>query len=230
MSEGELVALVGESGCGKTVLLKHLNALLTPTEGKVAVHGMTLSNLDGNDLKALRRSTGMVFQNSALFDSMTIGENLAMAAHWSPPLQNSQKENIRLNLKRVGLGEIGHLYPAALSGGMKKRVAIARALMMKPELLLYDEPTTGLDPKRAYAIMDLIESINHEDGITSLVVTHDLSCIHMFDRVVMMHEGRIHFEGAPFTFMNTNDTVVKDYLGISTVQISESEGNHDFSQ
>lgn len=220
---GELVALIGESGCGKSVLIKHINALLRPDRGTISVHGRDLSTLHGESLKKLRRNIGMVFQNAALFDSMTIAENMALAAHWQKQITAEQHQEIQAALHRMGLDDIEALYPSALSGGMKKRVAIARALVMKPSLMLYDEPTTGLDPPRASAITQLIEMLNWEDELTSIVVTHDLSRITAFDRVVMLQNGRIHFDGPPALLLTEKDPTIKRFIITSSAPISMEE-------
>jgi len=216
---GELVALIGESGCGKSVLIKHINALLRPDSGKIHIQGTDLNTLHGEKLKMLRRRIGMVFQNAALFDSMSIAENMALAAHWPQPVSAAQAQEIHFALHRMGLENIGHLYPSALSGGMKKRVAIARALVMKPSLMLYDEPTTGLDPPRAAAITELIEMLNWEDDLTSIVVTHDLSRIAAYDRVVMLQQGRIHFDGPPALLLSSQDKSIKRFVQTSSAPV-----------
>lgn len=210
--EGELMAIIGESGCGKSVLLKHINGLLRPDRGAVRMRGRDHAQRSQEEMKSLRRSMGMVFQNSALFDSITVAQNMAMAARWNGDLSASQLKEIESILIRVGLKGILHAYPASLSGGMQKRVAIARALMMKPQILLYDEPTTGLDPPRAWSIMNLIEHLSREDDVTSVVVTHDLSRIQLFDKVVMLYKGRVHFDGDPDAFLASTDPTVSDYL------------------
>jgi phospholipid/cholesterol/gamma-HCH transport system ATP-binding protein len=196
---GETMVVLGASGSGKTVLLKHMNGLIRPDRGEVWIDGRNIVGLEEPELLEVRKKVGMVFQGSALFDSLTLGENVAypLREHtgWSDERVRARTREV---LGLVGLDGSEHLYPAELSGGMKKRAALARALALRPQALLYDEPTTGLDPSMKQRINRLIRDLQRQLGLTSVVVTHDLeSAFAVGDRLALLHEGRIRFVGTP---------------------------------
>lgn len=194
---GETVAVLGGSGSGKSVLLKHLNGLVRPDRGRVAVLGCDVAHLPERDLVELRRRVSYIFQGAALFDSLTVGENVAfpMLEHRIGDAGQIESRVVEL-LSSVGLAGAERLMPSELSGGMKKRVALARGLALQPEIVLYDEPTAGLDPLTGRAIADLIATVAAASNVTSLVVTHDLVLARALGgRVAFLHDGVIEFLG-----------------------------------
>ena len=211
---GECLVVIGRSGSGKSVLLKHVIGLLLPDEGVALVNGVDVASLDDAELLALREDMGMLFQSGALFDSMTVGENVGLALREHTPLGETQIEMIvGEKLALVGLKGTEDLRPSSLSGGMKKRAALARALAMNPKIMLYDEPTTGLDPITADVINRLIRRLQERLGMTSIVVTHDMrSAYHVADHIAMLHEGRIHAIGAPADIQATRDPVLRQFI------------------
>jgi phospholipid/cholesterol/gamma-HCH transport system ATP-binding protein len=220
---GQTVALIGESGCGKTMLLKSVVGLIEPTQGKVLYDGVDILSLGDVDMTKLRRKFGFVFQNAALFDSMTIGQNVAF-----PAVQHnlaSERAIDRMVLDRlaeVGLPEVVlNKRPSQLSGGMRKRVGIARALILKPELMLYDEPTTGLDPIMSDVINELMLRTRFKEKITSLIVTHDMRTARkVADRVIMLYpfarlrrgENQVIYDGPPEGLDQTKDSRVRQFV------------------
>ncbi|MDR1479225.1 MAG: ATP-binding cassette domain-containing protein [Planctomycetaceae bacterium] len=225
VEDGETVAIVGESGCGKTVLLKTMIRLFKPECGNVIFDGHDLGELTYFELAQTRMRYGFVFQQAALFDSMTIGENIAF-----PLVQHTNKSNKEIReivmdlLNEVGLSEqVLTRKPAELSGGMRKRVGLARALALEPEIILYDEPTTGLDPIMSNVINELIISTHQKHNVTSVLVTHDLkSVFKVADRVVMLYplakldnsEPQIIFDGKPEKLANCNDKRVREFVSV----------------
>jgi phospholipid/cholesterol/gamma-HCH transport system ATP-binding protein len=201
VARGETLVIIGASGGGKSVILKHCIGLLKPDAGEVRVEGKVISSPDGVDAQTIRRRMGMLFQGSALFDSMNAGENIKFAVReHRPELSEAQLDALmREKLQLVHLSpDMSSKLPNELSGGMKKRLALARALALEPEILLYDEPTTGLDPVTAGVIDDLVLDMQRQLGVTSLVVTHDMPSAHKIaDRIAMLHEGKIIFIGTP---------------------------------
>lgn len=212
---GETIVIIGRSGCGKSVLIKHIVGLLEPDSGFVKVEGKVVSDLSQKDLYELRKNFGFLFQGSALFDSMTVGENVSL------PLVES-KNNFSKNdilkiveekLALVGLEDILNLKPSELSGGMKKRVALARALVTNPSYILYDEPTTGLDPIMSDSIDNLIKDLSGKLNVTSIVVTHDMYSVkNVANRVAMMNDGIIYFTGKPEELVKSSDNVIEDFI------------------
>lgn len=195
---GETVVVLGGSGEGKSVFLKHINGLLRPDSGEVEVLGCPVSCLGENALVELRRRVSYIFQQGALFDSLTVGENVAFPLREHRRLSEDELDSrVSTLLNRVGLGGTERLSPAELSGGMRKRVALARGLALDPEVILYDEPTAGLDPLTGIAIVGLIRQVTRDTGATSLVVTHDLAvATELADRVAFLSAGGFAFTGA----------------------------------
>jgi phospholipid/cholesterol/gamma-HCH transport system ATP-binding protein len=215
IKEGESLAIIGKSGCGKSVLLKHIVGLLQPDEGYIKFDGSIIGELNRKDLYAVRRRFGYLFQGAALFDSMTVEENVSLAlVENKTNFSKQQMSNIvEEKLQLVGLQGIQKLKPAELSGGMKKRVALARVLVTNPDYILYDEPTTGLDPVMSDAIDDLIKSLNEKLKVTSIIVTHDMFSVkNTADIIAMMHQGKIYFSGTIDELTNNEDPVVQKFI------------------
>jgi phospholipid/cholesterol/gamma-HCH transport system ATP-binding protein len=214
ISKRETLVIIGQSGCGKSVLLKHIMGLLKPEQGKVIVDGVDITHVTQKELYGIRRKFGMVFQSSALFDSMTVGENVVLGLRERREVSSKEMEEIcEDKLGLVGLSGASHLKPAELSGGMKKRAAIARALAMNPEYILYDEPTTGLDPIIADRINELILDLQKGLHKTTIAVTHDMhSANKIADRIAMLHEGKVIFQGTPDEIRKTDHPVLKQFI------------------
>ncbi len=214
LRKGETTVVIGESGAGKSVLLNHIVLLLKPDAGKVYFHNRRIDDLAERELAGIRPRFGVLFQLSALFDSLTVGQNVAF-----PISEHTRKgrteiaEIVRRKLAMVGLDGIQSKYPAQLSGGQKKRVALARAIALDPEVVLYDEPTTGLDPPRADEINELILKLKSELGVTGVVVTHDMaSAFKVADRIVMLHRGDFIFDGTPDSVRACSDPRVSRFV------------------
>jgi len=212
---GKITVIVGPSGTGKTVLLRHIIGLIRPDRGRVTVDGVDISRLSGHDLNEFRRRFGMLFQNAALFDSLTVAENVAF------PLVESYRGRrlpdvgriVDEKLGLVGLVGIGGKLPSELSGGMRKRVGLARAIVLEPSIILYDEPTTGLDPIMTVAIDNLILSMQQKLSITSVVISHDIdSAFRVADQIAMIHEGRIVECLPPAEFGRSKNPDVRAFL------------------
>jgi phospholipid/cholesterol/gamma-HCH transport system ATP-binding protein len=211
--------ILGQSGCGKSVLLKHLIRLLEPDQGRVRFEGRDVSGFKGEELIAFRRRFGMLFQSAALLDSMTVAENVGLGLREAGAHTPAEIEAIVADkLELVGLMQVSDWYPAELSGGMRKRVGLARAIAASPELLLYDEPTTGLDPVTADLINELIVTLNEKLRVTSIAVTHDLrSAFRIADRLIMLHQGRVHFDGSPEAIRASDDPTVRQFVAGSSL-------------
>jgi len=223
IEKGKTTVVIGPSGCGKTVLIKHIIGLLRPTSGQVFFMGQRIDNLSESRLNKIRVHFGYLFQSGALFDSLTVAENIIFPVRQSFKISSSKdiEELVKLKLKMVGLDGFGDYYPAQLSGGQRKRVALARAIALNPEAMLYDEPTTGLDPIRADVINELILKLQRELQITSIAVTHDMtSAYKIADRIVMLHKGEIIADGSPDYIRNHSDSIVQHFIN---GQVSDEE-------
>lgn len=214
VSMGQITVILGRSGAGKSVLLKHIIGLIRPDRGRIWVEKIDITRLRDKELNEMRKRFGMLFQDAALFDSMSVGTNVAFPLREHTMLR---EEDIRTivtqKLEQVGLPGVEEKMPAELSGGMKRRVGLARALALDPEIVLFDEPTTGLDPPMAEAIEDLIIKTQQRLGRTFVVITHDIqTAFHIAHTVAMMHEGRIVEEGPPEAFRRSSNPVVQTFL------------------
>jgi phospholipid/cholesterol/gamma-HCH transport system ATP-binding protein len=213
IEQGDTLVLLGPSGCGKSVTLKIILGLLKPDRGSVTIDGEELTRMSEDNLIGVRRKMGMVFQGGALFDSLKVSENVGFRLYEEGELDDDEIENlVREKLRYVDLEEAYDMMPADLSGGMKKRVAIARAISSDPEILLYDEPTTGLDPITARSINDLIIRLDRR-GATSIVVTHELeSAFTVAERICMIRDGLIVFDGTVEELKRSDDPWIRTYL------------------
>ncbi|HSB70018.1 MAG TPA: ABC transporter ATP-binding protein [Candidatus Methylomirabilis sp.] len=211
---GESLTIIGGSGTGKSVLLRLVIGLLKPEAGQILLDGQDIVPLPERELLRVRRKVGMVFQGSALFDSLSVGENVAFALREHTALGEAEiAARVREALDMVGLGEVEGMDPAELSGGMRKRVAVARAIALPPRILLYDEPTTGLDPGNVEKIVELILDLKTKLGVTSIVVTHDMpSAMKLSDRIAMLHQGRIAAIGTPEEVQATHHSLIRDFI------------------
>ena len=214
ISNGDSIAIIGQSGTGKSVLLKHLNGLLRPDSGHVSVDNVLINNVSYNELQTIRKKMAMVFQFGALFDSMNVEDNIALAIQSSTDLSNKKIPNrINKSLDLVELSDIKHLMPSEISGGMKKRVGIARAIAINPEYILYDEPTTGLDPITTDKINQLIKKISEKKKVTSVIVTHDMKTLRVTsNKVIMLHEGNIIFNDKTDMLFKSNDKFIQYFV------------------
>ena len=218
INTGESVVIIGRSGGGKSVLLKHLIGLLTPDAGEVLIDGQNIGPMNERQLIEVRRKFGMLFQGAALFDSMTVEENIAFALRRHQNCTEAElREKVREALALVELSGIEQKKPSQLSGGMRKRVGLARAIVYRPEILLYDEPTTGLDPVISDSIDQLIVSIRQKLNVTSVAVTHDMrSARRIGQRIFMLYHGKIYVSGTPDEIFASEDPVVHRFVnGIS---------------
>jgi len=212
LKRGESVVVLGKSGSGKSVLIKCIIGLLKPDKGTIKVFGKNIPDLDHDDLDLIRAKVGFLFQSNALYDSMTVRENLEfpLRRHWIEVIQEDVDTMVMDALKDVGLAHTIDMMPAELSGGMRKRIALARTLILKPEIILYDEPTTGLDTITSKEIIELMIQIQQKYNTTSLIISHDMTCVKMAsNRVVMLIDGRCYMSGTYNELVKSEDSKVK---------------------
>jgi phospholipid/cholesterol/gamma-HCH transport system ATP-binding protein len=214
VAKGEILALIGRSGYGKSVLLKHVAGLMRPDQGCVLIDGKDVGSLRGKELEQVRSRFGFVFQNGALFDSLTVFENVAFPLREKTKLSEQEiKSRVLSILDEVGLTATENKYPAQISGGMIRRTALARALVRSPEIMLFDEPTTGLDPIIGRTILNLIDSSHRRFGFTGIIVTHEIPKVFdIVQKVAMLHEGRILIVASPQGILSSSDPVVQQFI------------------
>jgi len=214
VSRGEVMTVIGKSGSGKSVLLKHVIGLIRPDKGKILIDRIDMTELTGKDIDRTREKLGMLFQGGALFDSLTVYGNIAFPLREKTKLhKNEIRERVLKALDDVGLRGMGNKYPAEISGGMKKRVALARALITEPSIVLFDEPTTGLDPIILNSIHRLIINTHKKYGFTGLIISHEIPEIfEVADKVAMLHNGIIVETGTPEEIKKSSDPVVKQFI------------------
>ena len=223
LEKSKTTVVIGPSGCGKTVLIKHLIVLLRPSSGEVYFKKKRIDNLGERQLNTIRTHYGFLFQGGALFDSLSVSENIIfpIVQHYKINEDSGIEELVKTKLELVGLDGFQNYYPANLSGGQRKRVALARAIALNPEVILYDEPTTGLDPIRADIINELILKLQRGLGVTSVVVTHDMtSAYKIADRIVMLHHGKIIADGDAEHIRNHPHPIVQQFIN---GQVSEDD-------
>lgn len=211
---GQITTIIGGSGSGKSVLFKHIIGLLKPDSGSILIDDEDITRLSEKDMYRIVDKFGMVFQSGALFDSLTVGENVAFGIKKSGKMEATEvTETIARSLNQVGLPDIADLMPGELSGGMKKRVAIARAIAKKPRIIMFDEPTTGLDPIMADIINDLIIKVSDNKEITSIVITHDMvSAYKISDKIAVLYDGKIIESGVADEIRNTGNAMVRQFI------------------
>jgi len=214
INTGETTVIIGRSGCGKSVLLKHIIGILKPDSGQVLIDGKDVTKMDEKELSALRLGFGMLFQGAALFDSLNVFENVAFnLIEHTDIARVEMAKRVKECLALVGLKDIEEKKPAELSGGMKKRVGLARAICMKPQILLYDEPTTGVDPIMGDAINDLVVELHNKLKVTGIAVTHDMTSAYKIgDRMAMLYNGKIIANGTPDEIKHTKDPIVHQFI------------------
>ena len=214
IEKGETIVVLGPSGTGKSVLLKHIIGLMVPDAGSIEIDGENIVGMKERELDHVRKRFGMLFQGSALFDSMSVGENVGLSLREHTKMREREIESrVKERLEWVGLKGVETMQPASLSGGMRKRAALARAIAMDPQFILYDEPTTGLDPIMSDVINQLIRSLQTRLGVTSVVVTHDLtSAFTVADRVAMLYGGKVIFQGTPDDVRRTTDPLMRQFI------------------
>jgi len=214
IEKGEIMVIMGASGCGKSTILRHLIGLLKPDRGEIYLEGQEISKLSEEELNPIRRNMGMVFQNAALFDSLTVRDNVAFGLKYHTNLsQEEQDKIVAEKLAMVGLAGRERLMPAELSGGMQKRVSLARAIALNPKIILYDEPTSGLDPIMSSVIDQLILKMKAELAVTSVVVTHNMSsAFKIADRIAMLHQGQVLQAGKPEEIKKSGIPLVQQFI------------------
>ena len=221
ISDGETLAIIGKSGCGKSVLLKHLNALLYPDKGEVVIDGYKLFELSYAELRKIRQKFGILFQGGALFDSINTFENVAFPLRYFTDLGELEiRKKVEKALEMVNLVGSGDKSTSALSGGMRKRVGLARAIILEPEYVLYDEPTSGLDPQTSEEINDLIIYMSEQLEITSIVITHDMhSVLQIAEKVVFLDQKKLSWHGTIEEMKSSKDESLLDFIKASEYQI-----------
>lgn len=226
IADGETKVIIGRSGVGKTVLLKHIVGLMRPDSGSIKINGVETTSLDEKEYNRLRMEIGLVFQGGALFDSMNVLDNVAFVLNEFSNLDKKLvREKVAHALGMVGLKDVEEMMPSQLSGGMKKRVSLARALCMEPKIILYDEPTTGVDPITAAAINNLIIELRNKLKVTSVVVTHDMnSAYHVADSIAMFYKGQIIADGKTEAIKNSTHPVIVQFIhGLDNGPITDDE-------
>jgi phospholipid/cholesterol/gamma-HCH transport system ATP-binding protein len=224
IERGQSVIIIGRSGCGKSILLKHIIGLIQPDAGAVLIDGQDITRMTERQLLGVRHKFGMLFQGAALFDSLTVFENIAFPLRREERLTETEiADRVNEALEMVDLPGAGHKKPAELSGGMRKRVGLARAIVYRPEVVLYDEPTTGLDPIVADSIDRLMVRVNERLKVTTVVVTHDMRTVRTVgERVHMLHQGVIYASGTPEEFFRSQDRVIHQFVtGVSDPKVLE---------
>ncbi|MDD4514900.1 ATP-binding cassette domain-containing protein [Massilibacteroides sp.] len=229
--DGKANLIIGRSGSGKTVLIKNIIGLMTPDSGEILYDGRNFLNMSKSDLKLLRREMGMLFQGSALFDSMTVLENVMFPLDvFSKDSARERRKRAEFCLDRVNLSDSGHLYPSEISGGMMKRAAIARAIALQPKYLFCDEPNSGLDPKTSLIIDDLIYSITKEYKMTTVINTHDMnSVMNIGDNIIFIKEGIMEWQGDKHQVITSNNKALNDFIFASDLfrKVKEMENNQE---
>ncbi|NOX96843.1 MAG: ABC transporter ATP-binding protein [Nitrospirae bacterium] len=223
VKQGETMVVIGPSGCGKSVLLKHMMGLLKPDAGQIIIYGKDITRMKERELNEMRKKFGMLFQEAALFDSLSVEDNVSFGLREHTNLNGQEiKKIVQEKLRMVGLGDIAGLKPSELSGGMRKRVGLARAIAMDPEIIFYDEPTTGVDPIMGDVINNLILELQDRLNITSVAVTHDMnSAYKIADRIAMLYEGKIVETGDVESIKTTRNPIVKQFIqGVAEGPIS----------
>lgn len=227
--EGKTNLIIGRSGSGKTVLLKNLIGLIRPTSGEILYDGRDLTKMSSLDMKSLRQEMGMIFQGSALFDSMTVSQNVGFPLLMFSNLSKEERaDRVKFCLERVNLADAGNLYPSEISGGMMKRAAIARAISLNPKYLFCDEPNSGLDPQTSLVIDDLIYSITKEYKITTIINTHDMnSVMNIGDRIFFIKEGSLEWQGTKHDIMDSDNKALNDFVFASDLfkKVKKIENN-----
>lgn len=227
---GKTNLIIGQSGSGKTVLLKNIIGLIRPTSGEILYNGRDLTKMSGKEMNALRQEMGMIFQGSALFDSMTVFENVHFPLEMFSTMSKKEKnKRVEFCLERVNLGHAGHLYPSEISGGMMKRAAIARAIALNPKYLFCDEPNSGLDPQTSLVIDDLIHDITVEYNMTTVINTHDMnSVMNIGDKINFIKEGELAWEGTSADVMHSTNEDFNNFVFASDlfkkVKAAENQG------
>ncbi|MBN2059725.1 MAG: ABC transporter ATP-binding protein [Deltaproteobacteria bacterium] len=214
IQKGEILVLIGMSGYGKSVILKHIAGLMKPDRGRVIIDGVEIGKLKGRDLYRMRKRLGFLFQSGALFGSMTVFDNVAFPLREKTRKSEDEiKQKVLYELEQVGLSGSEDKYPAQLSGGMNKRASLARELVMEPEIMIFDEPTTGLDPIIGHAILNLIEESHKRLKFTGIIVTHEIERVFKIaQKVAMLHEGVVRVTGTPKEILFSEDPVVRQFI------------------
>jgi phospholipid/cholesterol/gamma-HCH transport system ATP-binding protein len=228
VQKGELLALIGRSGYGKSVLLKHVAGLLRPDRGRILVDDQDMGRLRGRELIRVRNRLGFLFQSGALFDSMTIFDNVAFPLREKTKLSEQEiREKVTGELEQVGLLGSEEKYPSQISGGMVKRASLARALVEEPEIMLIDEPTTGLDPLTGHTILNLIDACHKRLQFSGIMVTHEVPKIfEIVNKVVMLHEGRVIFAGTPEEILSSQDETVQAFVAAGAEWLTQDASCH----
>ena len=226
--QGEITAIIGKSGAGKSVLLKHIIGLLKPDSGQILVRGKPLSQFSKEEWRQFKRSLSYMFQNNALFDSLTIFENIALPLAERTRMSRAEiREKVMFRIDQFELGDVGHKYPSQISGGMQKRVALARAVVTEPAMILFDEPTTGLDPLRKNAVLNMVAHYQREIGFTGVMVSHDIPDVFFIsNRVAIIENKQIAFQGTPLELEQSDDEVVWQFIHGQEVLQDQLTGLH----